>query len=96
MYLNLLILLELFIIIARAISGTAYEDHENTFENEEKVVAIIEIGLYIIGSISAVLCYWYTYLYFRRSIRSAVSDKQYIDQNLYPDDENMSRGYLTE
>lgn len=66
MYLNLLVILELYIIIARAISGNINEDHQNTFENEVLIIAILEISLYIIGSITAISAYWYTYNYFKK------------------------------
>jgi hypothetical protein len=65
------VIFELYIIIARAISGKAFEDHWNTFENEVMVIAILEISFYIIGSITAVTAYWYTYLYFKK-----ISSKQ--------------------
>jgi hypothetical protein len=67
-YLNLLVICELFIIIARAISGTAYEDEKTTFEAETTIISIIEISLYIFGSLGAVFSFWYTYIYFKKFI----------------------------
>lgn len=69
----------MFIITARAISGTAIEDQDHTFSNEITIVAVIEISLYIIGSIAAIWAYWYTYLYFRRLMTSgdSANDSRY-------------------